>query len=279
VVVSSQEYLQSLFGVTDRVAVVTGAADGLGKAMALAFAKADAIVVLADVNEERLRDALTEVHAISPRAIARRTDVSSVDDVGELFATVEREFGRVDVLVNNAGVLIDTAPPESYPLADWERTMAINLTGAFLCAQAAGRMMIASGDGGSIINMSSIGGVTALAGGILPYDVSKSGLNQLTRELAVEWAKQGVRVNSLAPCHFRTRGWAMAMESPEKKDAVDAAVRGIPMGRMGEPDEIVGAVLFLASDASSMVTGCVLPVDGGNLAVNATAGGVLRNVR
>ena len=125
--------------------------------------------------------------------------------------------------------------------------------------------------------MSSIGGITALGGGILAYDVSKSGLNQLTRDLAVEWAQYRIRVNSIAPCQFRTRGWAAAMKDPARAANVNAVLAGIPMGRMGEADEIVGAVLFLASDAASMVTGIVLPVDGGNLATNATLGGVLQD--
>jgi NAD(P)-dependent dehydrogenase (short-subunit alcohol dehydrogenase family) len=170
--------------------------------------------------------------------------------------------------------MLGVVPPEAYPLSLWQATFAVNLTAPFLCSRAASRVMIANG-GGSIINISSIGGISALGGGILAYDVAKSGVIQLTRELAVDWAKYGIRVNSVAPCQFRTRGWATAMEDPGKAVFVDAVISGIPLGRMGEADEIVGAVLFLASGAASMVTGAILPVDGGNLAANPTLGGVL----
>jgi NAD(P)-dependent dehydrogenase (short-subunit alcohol dehydrogenase family) len=272
-----QEYVSTLFGVNDKVVVVTGAADGLGRAIALGFASAGAAVALADVNEEGLASALAEVRQVSDRAFSQTADISDPQDVERLFASVDEHYGVPDVLVNNAGILFKTSPPESFPLSAWERTFAINLTGPFLCSQAAGRRMIERNTGGAIINMSSVGGFSSLGGGILPYDVSKSGLNQLTRELAVEWAKHNIRVNSIAPCHFRTRGWAQAMAIPEKAEAVAAAIKGIPMGRMGEAEEIVGAVLFLASPAASMITGCVLPVDGGNLAVNPTFGGVLQS--
>jgi NAD(P)-dependent dehydrogenase (short-subunit alcohol dehydrogenase family) len=161
-----QAYLTELFGCAGKRVIVTGAAEGLGKAMA-------------------------------------------------------------------AGALISSGAPETYAFGDWQATLAVNLTGSYLCAQAAGR------------------------------------------ELAVEWARYGIRVNSIAPCHFRTRSWQQAMADPAGRAAVARVISGIPMGRMGEADEIVGAVLFLASPGAAMVNGAVLPVDGGNLALNATHGGVL----
>jgi NAD(P)-dependent dehydrogenase (short-subunit alcohol dehydrogenase family) len=275
VVPSPQEYVASLFGVTGKSVIVTGAADGLGKAISSAFARAGARVVLADLDRDRLRATTAELSAVSAAVVEKVTDVSDEGQVDAMVDFATSCFGTIDILVNNAGAMLGVVPPEAYPLSLWEATFAVNLTAPFLCSRAVSRVMIPGG-GGSIINISSIGGISALGGGILAYDVSKSGVIQLTRELAVDWAKYGIRVNSIAPCQFRTRGWAAAMEDPAKAAFVDAVISGIPLGRMGEADEIVGAVLFLASGAASMVTGAVLPVDGGNLAANPTLGGVLQ---
>jgi NAD(P)-dependent dehydrogenase (short-subunit alcohol dehydrogenase family) len=145
-----------------------------------------------------------------------------------------------------------------------------NLTGYFLNARAAGKRMIARGRGGSIVNISSIAGSSSLGRGNLAYGASKSGVNQLTRELAVEWAHHGVRVNAIQPCQFLNAGWRAMVADPSRSALVQRVLSGIPIGRMGEPHELVGPVLFLASDAAAMVTGALLPVDGGNLALNPT---------
>jgi len=147
----------------------------------------------------------------------------------------------------------------------------VNLTGYFLCAQAAGRRMIAAGRGGAIVNISSINGSSALGRGNLAYSVTKGGVNMLTRELAIEWAPHGIRVNAVQPCQTKTAKLVEVLEHPDVETAgvTQDILRGIPLGRFAEPDEIAAAVVFLASPQASMITGAMLPVDGGNLAFNA----------
>ena len=196
-------------------------------------------------------------------------DTGSTADVDAVFDHLDADFGQIDVLVNNAGGNPMQGRPEAFPLEIWESVLRTNLTGYFLNARAAGKRMIAQGHGGSIVNVSSIAGASSLGRGNLAYGASKSGVNQLTRELAVEWAHHGIRVNAIQPCQFLNAGWRAWSPIPQVV-AGRARALGIPIGRMGEPHEIVGPVLFLVSDAASMVTGVLLPVDGGNLALNPT---------
>ena len=254
-----------------RAAVVTGAASGLGQSIAIGLAAQGAVVACADINIAGLDATVARIADAGGTAFAQRCDVADEKDVQRLFEAVDAAFGRVDVLVNCAFIPPHRARPEAFPLDQWETALRVNLTGYFLCIREAGRRMIAAGRGGSVINLSSIAGTTALGRGNFAYSVTKGAINQLTRELAVEWGAHGIRVNAIQPCQFRTPGLQRLIDDPTfDSDALIARfTAAIPLGRIGEPDDIVGPALFLASDASAMVTGVMLPVDGGNLALNA----------
>jgi NAD(P)-dependent dehydrogenase (short-subunit alcohol dehydrogenase family) len=265
--------IQAMFGLESRVVVVTGGGRGLGRAIAEGASDAGAAVVIAEVDDALATEAASAIESGGGTCLAVRCDVSRESEIQALFGRVQREFGRVDALVNNAAVNEGSSPPEDLSVEAWERLIRINLTGSFVCAREAGRLMIAQGDGGAIVNVSSINGTTASGRGLMAYDVSKAGVNHLTRSLAVEWARHGIRVNAVQPCQFKP-GWGKVVDDPGHAELVRAVLHGIPLGRFGEPHEIVGPVLFLISSAASMVTGVCLPVDGGNLAMNAGAGGV-----
>jgi len=259
-----------LFRLDGRVALITGAAGAFGRAIALGFSELGAHVFLTDLDESQLEATASLVRAAGGRCALARCDTGSAADVAQAFEQLDREFGHIDILVNNAGRNPMQGRPEEFPLEIWEDVLRTNLTGYFLNARAAGKRMIASGRGGSIVNVSSIASASSLGRGNLAYGASKSGVNQLTRELAVEWAHHGIRVNAIQPCQFLNAGWRAMSADPTRAGLVQRVLSGIPIGRMGEPQEIVGPVVFLASDAASMVTGVLLPVDGGNLALNPT---------
>jgi NAD(P)-dependent dehydrogenase (short-subunit alcohol dehydrogenase family) len=265
---------RGLFDLTDRVAVVTGAGGSLGHAIAVGLAEAGADVALLELNEASLEATAADVRRTGRNVVALATDVAIEASVQAAFTAVDVAFGRVDILVNNASAPVERTVPEAFPLDAWERSLAVNLTGYFLCARAAGARMVAAGRGGSIVNLSSIAGSSALGRGNFAYSVAKGGVNQLTRELAIEWAQHGIRVNAIQPVQFHNAAWDATLADPTRKPLVDHVLAGIPLGHLGDPAQMVGPVVFLVSDASAMVTGILLPVDGGNLALNA--GGSLR---
>lgn len=247
-----------LFRIDNKVALVTGGARGLGRTMATALAQAGADIALTGRTLAPAEEAATAIAAATGRrARAFTADVTAAADVDRLVEEVEREFGRIDILVNNAGTnirgLIDQLSE-----ADWDSVIDTNLKGPFLCARAIGPRMVARG-WGRVINLGSILGTVALPGRA-PYASSKAGVINLTRVLALEWAGTGVTANAICPGPFGTEMNRQLLDDPVKYQEF---VKMIPMGRWGELEELTGAVVFLASDASSFVTGSSLFVDGG----------------
>ncbi|MHB1296403.1 MAG: SDR family NAD(P)-dependent oxidoreductase [Anaerolineae bacterium] len=264
--------VEHLFDLSGKVAVITGAGahGGLGHALAIGFARAGAQIASPDIDEEGARMTADEIRSLGGNALGLRCDVSDPAQVENLFAEVDRTFGRIDILVNNAFCFPERAHPDGLSLEGWNKTLAVSLTGYFLCAQQALRRMLAQGQGGCILNISSIAGSSALGRGNFPYSVAKGGVNQLTKELAVEYAGEGIRVNAIQPAQILTTGLKALIEDPRFGGKLrQRLLAGLPIGRLLNPEEFVGPALFLCSEAASAVTGVLLPVDGGNLAMNA----------
>jgi NAD(P)-dependent dehydrogenase (short-subunit alcohol dehydrogenase family) len=263
--------LPAMFNLSGRVAVVTGGGGALGRTTAAGLAEAGAAVAVVDLSEDNAVATAGTIAASGGQAIGIGADLTAEDQVDRVFERVQEAYGRVDILINAISAPVDRFAPEDFPVADWNFMLSSNLTSYFLTSKAAARLMIAAGRGGSIVNFSSIAGVTALGRGNMAYSVAKSGVVQLTRETAFAWAQHNIRVNAVLPCQFVNAWWSGQLADPVHTPLVDRVVSAIPLGRLGEPAEIVGPVLFLASDAASMVTGVLLPVDGGNLTMNAGA--------
>jgi NAD(P)-dependent dehydrogenase (short-subunit alcohol dehydrogenase family) len=249
-----------LFRLDGQTAVVVGGAGGLGAAMARGLAEAGAAVAVADANAGQAKAVAEAIAGARGRALAVAVDVADRPSVERMAAEVEDRLGPIDVLVNSAGIT-HRGPADLFPEAEWHRVLGVNLTGVFWGCQIVGRRMLARRRG-SIINIASIAGQIGLAGTVA-YAASKGGVVMLTRALAVEWAPAGVRVNAIAPSWFESQIGDLIHREP---GYAERAMRRVPLGRMGKPDELIGAALYLASPASSMVTGHVLAVDGGTLA-------------
>ena len=250
----------ALFSLAGRTALVTGASSGLGRRFAEVLARAGASVALAARRQERLDKAAAEIASLGGRVMAVPMDVSDIKSIAAGFAAAESAFGTVTVLVNNAGIAA-TKPALETSEEDWDRVMDVNLKGAFFVAtEAAGRMVRAKKEG-TIVNIASIAGIRA-AGGVAPYAAAKAGLDHLTRTLAQEWARFGIRVNALAPGYIATELNREFLAS----EAGEAVKKRIPMRRFGEAGDLDGALLLLASEAGRFMTGATVVVDGGHLA-------------
>jgi len=251
----------SSFGLRDKIAIVTGPSQGIGRAIALGLAQAGAHLVLAkhpEGREDEIRQVQSEIEGLGQKALLVRTDVSAVDQVRAMVGQAMETFGRVDILINNAGwtgnsMALDVTEDE------YDQTMAASLKSVFCACQAAARVMIPQG-GGKIVNIGSNFGVVAFKTRSV-YAAAKAGVHHLSRALSLEWARQGVTVNVVAPCITETDSRKIILERPGYKEW--ATTQALPAGRWNQPGDLVGAVLFLCSPLSDMVVGHVLMVDGG----------------
>ncbi len=250
------------FKLDNKVAIVTGAAQGLGKSIAIGLAEAGADIVIVDINYQLAQKTAQEIGKIGGRTLAYQADVTNEDQLTDMLEDVLGQFDRIDILVNNAGICKHIAA-EKMDVKDWQNVLDVNLTGVFLCSKVVALYMLENKQEGSIINMASMSGyIVNYPQAQSSYNASKAGVIQLTKSLAAEWAEAGIRVNAIAPGYMKTEMTKKVIQSkPEttQKYWVDPA----PMKRMGRPEELQGAAIYLASEASSFMTGNTMIIDGG----------------
>lgn len=257
--------IDKMFDLTGKVALVTGAAGSLGSAIATVYADAGADLLLVDIDGDGLCRLAKDLERPGGRVSTFVGSVGDIQQIAEVFELLDREFGNIDILVNVAGPT-KCSPPEEIDLADVEYSMHHIATARFFCCQQAGKRMLAKGKG-SIISICSTAGVTANGRSHMAYSMAMAAVAQMTRELSTEWSGRGVRVNAIACGQITNKSLEQRME--EDPRLRKNFLRGIPMGRLGVNEDIKGLALLLASDASSFMTGTLIPLDGGNLAKNA----------
>jgi NAD(P)-dependent dehydrogenase (short-subunit alcohol dehydrogenase family) len=257
--------MNSIFDLTGKVAVVSGAAQGLGRATALALAESGADVTLVDRNVDGAAATAEQIRSLGRKVLVVGTNTSDPTDVAELFRSVDAEFGRVDFLGNIAGDG-HLAAPEDLLIEDLHGVLQNLVVGRFAMCQEAGRRMLAQGNG-SIMNIGSLASSTALGRGHIAYSMAMGAVVQMTRELSTEWSHRGVRVNCVTPAQIVNPSLTARMiDDPSLEGRF---LKGIPAGRLGQPNDIMGIAVLLASDASAWMTGAIIPLDGGNMAMNA----------
>jgi len=244
-----------LFNLEGKVAIITGAARGLGRSMAVGLAKFGAHVVITDVIDTS--DTLEEIKKFDDQSFDLQVDVSDESDVETMIKKTVDNFGSIDIFVNNAGIL-KTANAEDFSEEDWKKVIDVNLNGVFLCAQAAGKQMIEQ-KSGKIINISSIAGLSGYASSVA-YSASKAGVISLTKTLAAEWGKHNIQVNAICPGVFATNMTEDYLKDEDFKEMIKTKV---PLSRYAKSDELIGTIIYLASNASDYMTGHALVIDGG----------------
>ena len=251
--------MRELFSLAGQVVLVTGASGGLGAHFAQVLATAGATVAVAARRDDRVAAVVSEIVSTGGRALAVSLDVTNLESVAGAFDVTEQDAGLVTVVVNNAGI-VDGERALDVSESEWDRVIDTNLKGAWVVAQEAARRMIAANIGGSVGNIASILGFRG-SGRIAPYAISKAGVVQMTKALALEWSRYNIRVNALAPGYVETD----INREFLKSDAGAKLIRRIPQRRIGRPEDLDGSLLLLASDASGYMTGSIIPVDGGHL--------------
>ena len=254
--------LKNLFDLSGKVAVVTGGSGGGGKAISIGLALYGADVVVTSRTLSTLEETAAEVEKQGKKALPISCDVADPESVDKMVSRTMEEFGRIDILVTCAGIAL-RHPAEEMPIEEWQKVMDVNVKGTLLCCQAVAKEMIKGEKGGKIVTVGSIRGLHAHPAGYSAYGTSKGAVHLLTKQLAIEWAKHKIHVNSIAPCIF----WTPLTEPIlNDEEMYKIFMQRIPIGRPAEPEDLIGAVVYLASEASAMVTGHILYVDGGTSA-------------